>query len=443
MYLAVLDESCNLTHLVDDYISVVWTERFHGYGDFKLVVPGTYANLQEYKLDYYLFTKDTNKLMIIEQVEMETHYGESSTLTITGRSIESVLDRRVLHPYPVNDYTICAKHESTNGIIRDVVKDMTNLLFKVDDSSHPRHVQGFRWYHPWDLPGDILHGRDGNAMDIGSMRLGSNEAIRTSSGSHVENAGVYGEATWDQYIMQGSWYSLMQDITDLNMSGWAIEFADNNPWYWYGYAYLGINRTDSQSTNPPVTFSPSFENLSKGTYLKSKVGTRTKIFSGLQQVHVTSGMEQEYMWQTDVNIQNESVRVGTNGLGLREGYLENPGVMTHNGYLATSANSARTGNTGVDPEAARRQLKDKCDTELWKHMPIQMYEGVAAVNSIYKYREDFFLGDFVQIENEYGQKDVARVTEYVRSSDVNGDTFYPTFSSLSDLQKSKPGLNIK
>ena len=76
-------------------------------------------------------------------------------------------------------------------------------------------------------------------------------------------------------------------------------------------------------------------------------------------------------------------------------------------------------------------------------MPLEMFSGEAAQQSMYTYNEDFFLGDFVQIQNEFGQQDIARVTEYIRtSSDSEGDVFYPTFESLSDIQKSKPGLNI-
>jgi len=100
VYLAVFDESMILQHICEDYKSIIWTERFHGFGDFKLTVPGTLENLQIYQLDYYLYTKGTNKLMIIEQVELNTEYSKQSLLTVSGRSLESILDRRVMHPYP-------------------------------------------------------------------------------------------------------------------------------------------------------------------------------------------------------------------------------------------------------------------------------------------------------------------------------------------------------
>ena len=245
--------------------------------------------------------------------------------------------------------------------------------------------------------------------------------------------------------MEGSWYKLVQELTDLTMSGWAIEYDGEDPYYWYGYTYNGVNRTFTQGERPPVVFSPKYDNLSKATYFKSKVGTRTKIFSGAVKFEIPTqlALDGEYLGASASNnaMQNNSVTVGTPGLGLREGYFKSPSVEHTNGMMQDT-----TGAKGVlpnDPKSIHRQIHEQCNTELWRHMPIEMFSGEAAQQSMYTYNEDFFLGDFVQIQNEFGQQDIARITEYIRSSsDSEGDVFYPTFESLSDIQKSKPGLNI-
>lgn len=446
MYLAVLDESMIIQHICEDYKSVVWTERFHGFGDFKLVVPGTLENLRTYQLDYYLYTKGTNKLMIIEQVELNTEYGKESLLTISGRSLESILDRRVMHPYPIWEGTKLCMHERTKGLVKDVIKHYTNLLFKQRDSldaSHERHVMGFGWYSVDELPDGIRKGRPVSALDIGNIKVNANGNVRNMT----QNAG-FTHSSYDDvdpYIMEGSWYKLVQELTDLTMSGWAIEYNGEDPYYWYGYTYNGVNRTFGQGERPAVVFSPKYDNLSKATYFKSKVATRTKIFSGAVKFTVPTKLtfSGEYLDNNgDSAMQNNSVTVGTKGLGLREGYLQSPSIEHTNGYM-TSTESGTKGVASIDPESIYRQIAEQCNTELWKHMPIEMFSGEAAQQSMYVYNEDFFLGDFVQIQNEFGQQDIARVTEYIRtSSDSEGDVFYPTFQSLSDIQKSKPGLNI-
>ncbi|MBF0910840.1 MAG: hypothetical protein HXK47_05135 [Atopobium sp.] len=446
MYLAVFDEAMVLQHICEDYKSIIWTERFHGFGDFKLTVPGTLENLQIYQLDYYLYTKGTNKLMIIEQVELNTEYSKQSLLTVSGRSLESILDRRVMHPYPIWEGTRLCMHERTKGKVKDVIKHYTNLLFKQRDSldaSHERHVQGFGWYSVDELPSGIRKGRPVSSMDIGNIRANANGTVRNMTRNADYSHAAYDDT--DPYIMEGSWYKLVQNLTDLTMSGWAIEFDGEDPYYWYGYTYNGVNRTFNQGERPPVVFSPKYDNLSKATYFKSKVSTRTKIFSGAVKFTVPLELQlsKEYLDDNrDSAMQNNSVTVGTRGLGLREGYFQSPSIEHTNGYMI-SKGSGQWGVASIDPESIYRQIHEQCNTELWRHMPLEMFSGEAAQQSMYTYNEDFFLGDFVQIQNEFGQQDIARVTEYIRtSSDSEGDVFYPTFESLSDIQKSKPGLNI-
>lgn len=446
MYLAVFDEAMVLQHICEDYKSIIWTERFHGFGDFKLTVPGTLENLQIYQLDYYLYTKGTNKLMIIEQVELNTEYSKQSLLTVSGRSLESILDRRVMHPYPIWEGTRLCMHERTKGKVKDVIKHYTNLLFKQRDSldaSHERHVQGFGWYSVDELPVGIRKGRPVSSMDIGNIRANANGTVRNMTRNADYSHAAYDDT--DPYIMEGSWYKLVQNLTDLTMSGWAIEFDGEDPYYWYGYTYNGVNRTFNQGERPPVVFSPKYDNLSKATYFKSKVSTRTKIFSGAVKFTVPLELQlsKEYLDDNrDSAMQNNSVTVGTRGLGLREGYFQSPSIEHTNGYMI-SKGSGQWGVASIDPESIYRQIHEQCNTELWRHMPLEMFSGEAAQQSMYTYNEDFFLGDFVQIQNEFGQQDIARVTEYIRtSSDSEGDVFYPTFESLSDIQKSKPGLNI-
>ena len=446
MYLAVLDESMILQHICEDYKSIIWTERFHGFGDFKLTVPGTLENLQIYQLDYYLYTKGTNKLMIIEQIELNTEYSKQSLLTVSGRSLESILDRRVMHPYPIWEGTRLCMHERTKGKVKDVIKHYTNLLFKQRDSldtSHERHVTGFGWYSVDELPNGIRKGRPVSSMDIGNIRANANGTVRNVTANAGYTHTSYDDT--DPYIMEGSWYKLVQNLTDLTMSGWAIEYDGEDPYYWYGYTYNGVNRTFNQGERPPVVFSPKYDNLSKATYFKSKVSTRTKIFSGAVKFTVPLSLQlsKEYLDDSrDSAMQNNSVTVGTKGLGLREGYFQNPSIEHTNGYMTSTA-TGTSGVASIDPESIYRQIAEQCNTELWRHMPLEMFSGEAAQQSMYTYNEDFFLGDFVQIQNEFGQQDIARVTEYIRtSSDSEGDVFYPTFTSLSDIQKSKPGLNI-
>ena len=49
------------------------------------------------------------------------------------------------------------------------------------------------------------------------------------------------------------------------------------------------------------------------------------------------------------------------------------------------------------------------------------------------YKRDFYMGDIIQIKNEYGLEGPARVVEYVMSENVqNGLEYYPTFEAIQE-----------
>ena len=53
---------------------------------------------------------------------------------------------------------------------------------------------------------------------------------------------------------------------------------------------------------------------------------------------------------------------------------------------------------------------------------------------MFKYGEDFFIGDIVQIANEYGNEETAYISELVISQDEEGFSIYPTFKMVQDKE---------
>jgi hypothetical protein len=61
----------------------------------------------------------------------------------------------------------------------------------------------------------------------------------------------------------------------------------------------------------------------------------------------------------------------------------------------------------------------------------EQFSGQVIENGLYKYGEDYELGDIVQVENEYGIKGKARITEVTMVDDETGSRIYPTLSEWS------------
>ena len=59
------------------------------------------------------------------------------------------------------------------------------------------------------------------------------------------------------------------------------------------------------------------------------------------------------------------------------------------------------------------------------------FDGRVETTHLYVYGEDFFMGDVVQIANEYDMETEARVVELIRSHSITGVDIYPTFSTTN------------
>lgn len=63
------------------------------------------------------------------------------------------------------------------------------------------------------------------------------------------------------------------------------------------------------------------------------------------------------------------------------------------------------------------------------------FEGEVNATSGFVYGKDFFLGDMVQVANEYGMEGPSLVSEMVWSQDEEGFSCYPTFIAQNDQEE--------
>ena len=95
MIFTLLDENFVTVRVLDDFKSFIWTDRFCEYGDFELYRPFTQEWIQGIYPNMYVANDESDHLMIVENIKVEdTEDGEF--VSITGRSLESILDRRIV-----------------------------------------------------------------------------------------------------------------------------------------------------------------------------------------------------------------------------------------------------------------------------------------------------------------------------------------------------------
>lgn len=162
----------------------------------------------------------------------------------------------------------------------------------------------------------------------------------------------------------------------------------------------GTNRTYAQNTVPPVVFSNEFENLLTSDYI---VNT-----SEYKNVALVAGEGEGTARRT--------ATVGTaSDLNRYELFVDARDVSSNDGQITD------TEYNNLLMERGAQGLAETIITE--------SVEGEIEPNYTYVLNRDYFLGDVVEIINEYGVSMSPRITEIIECIDENGYTCIPTFAT--------------
>lgn len=359
MELLVLDTEFKSSATLDIFESLIWTDRYFECGDFEIYTPAESETMKMLPKGYYLYLKESEHIMIIEDVEIETDAEEGAHLKITGRSLESILDRRIIWGQVI-----------LSGSLQDGIKKLLNEN-AISPSDENRKIPNFSFEESTDVR-------------IKALTL---------------EAQYYGDNLYDAIV----------DICKNVGVGFKIVLNGTNLVF---SLYMGDDRSYSQTENPYVVFSPGFDNLMNSNYIES---TRT-----LKNVTLVAGEGEGSDRKTTTVYLGSSA---ASGLDRRELFTDASGVS-----------QTVEGGTLSDTEYLS-QLAQKGNEELSNNTETISFEGEVDISATYTYDEDYFLGDVVQVGNEFGNSARCRITEFVRSQDETGNEYYPTFETLDDLQQ--------
>lgn len=84
------------TAIVDNYVSLIWTDRYDECGDFELHMIYSPENRRMLKLGSFCHTNYSDRWAVIEKIEIEKDSDSAAELIATGRSLECILERRII-----------------------------------------------------------------------------------------------------------------------------------------------------------------------------------------------------------------------------------------------------------------------------------------------------------------------------------------------------------
>ena len=354
MDLMIYDSNRNPLWLLDIYNSFIWTDRYFKYGDFELHASMNEDLLQYLKQDYYITNANSEHVMIIEKLLINSDIENGNTITVSGRSLESLLERRIIW-----------NRTTLSGNLQNGIKKLLdeNVISPTDSS---RKIDNF--------------------------------IFEESTDSAITGLTIKGQYTGDNL------YEAIASICQENSIGFKVTMNSANQFVFK--LYSGVDRSYGQTENPYVVFSPNFENIVESNYVESKMALKNVTLIGGE----GEGTSRKY------------TSVGTaSGLDRRE--------------LFTDARDIRAedddGNAIPDSDYLA-QLAQRGKEKLAENVDVVAFEGQADVYSMFTYGTDFFMGDIVQIADEYGHETKSRMVELVSSESEQGVSTYPTFAHVDN-----------
>lgn len=218
MDLLVLNKSLDVIAIVDVYESIIWTERYYEYGDFELYTAMTQDLLNYIKTDNYIQRVGSDRVMIIEEIRIDTDSETGNHITITGRSLESILDRRVIW-----------SQTTISGNLQNGIKKLVNENI-ISPSKEERKISNF--------------------------------IFKDSTDSQITGLTVEAQYTGDNL------YDVISKVCEEKSIGFKVSLNENKQFVFELYA--GADRSYEQTNYPYVVFSPNFDNIINSNYLESK-----------------------------------------------------------------------------------------------------------------------------------------------------------------------------
>jgi len=379
--------------VVDEFQSVIWTERYSAAGEVQLIVPA-YPQYQEMlKEGTYLGLAGSREVM-----EIKTDSIENGLMTVVGKTMLKFLDERIHWPktddntQPVGDYTTMVDTR-LGEVISDRVEKMV--------ISPIRYTSGNAMYLNLDWDRDKIE----------RLELGT-----------IDRSGT--PQRWT--IPVGPLYSVLQPIAEKDGLGMSLylESSDAEVGYKLKFTtYRGVDRTSTQTAVPLIRLTPDLETLGGLKELRSIDGYKNVVY-------VVYKNQISFHYEDPNNIPvglNRRVMVrDAEGEPIGTGGGSGGWDTVHGGYYG--GGYSRTYVSAQDITKFREQnAKDA----LANNNYIRAIDGQISQNNPYKFGIDYGLGDILELESLTGLRQKARVTEYIRTQDKTGIREYPTLSVLS------------
>jgi hypothetical protein len=396
MQLFTMDKTFNRLDVIEEFYSVIWTERFYGDGEFEVIVPLNAELINKLKAGTFLMIEDSTEPMIIETFSIE-----EGKIKVVGISILSWLNNRFVRT-SVNQRRTSWKiaNQKPGEILWTIVKQMCTANSTIIGTNH----MGL---------GSAAREKE---LIIPGLKLGAQD----KSGKNVKKTAVPFGPVYDALRKVAEQYKVGMQIT-LKDSDLTLRFR----------SYKGTNRTSQQTANPIIRFSPIMDSLATINEIRSIAGFKTVVYSyasNLEKVDSSDTGSLPDTWLQQDNSPGIARRTqvgGYTGFDLRAKLVFVTDITLANDPTDPGPDSIATRKAEVSDI-----LDNRADKELKQNEYVRTVDGEVAPTNLFQYGKDYNLGDIIEVQGNTSLVDVSRVTEYIRTQTAEGEKSYPTVVAI-------------
>lgn len=404
-----LNQNFEAVHKLTQFESLMWVDKYDEPGSFEIYAPPLPEIKEAAQVNNYFKTSRSDKMMIVEELETTVSPENGKRLVIRGRSLESILDRRVifLKCYFRDEIADPDPDEGQYGSnnLEDAIRQLLdycfihpidteremNLVFQYSDS--PEALEDSNHRNITDEFGDPILCDSTESEPINSIHLKDCEFEKGENCLNIVMAIV-------------------------KQAGLGFQITVNEQKQFVFKLTKGKNRTTEQLENPAVVFSPTFNNI-KNTKFTEKYGETYKNFV------YTEG-------ETYKSRKPTIVKTGdAEGLLRREVYVESSVVHETEASNVTHEGITKNKKTLSEDEYQEALTKD-ANKYFEKYSGKTTCESEVEPRLTFQYGRDFGIGDILEIQDGTGNTGKVRCVEFIISYSASGYEEYPTFKNFGD-----------
>lgn len=431
----VLNKDLEQIGIIDSYTSLIWANRYAEKGDCELYIEATTTNLNLLKKGNYLIRHDDEMVCRIETIELDTDVENGNYIIVTGYDVKKILDQRVIWG-----------QSNVDGSVEDYIRE---LVYKslVNPNLSARAITNTKGRQNFFL-GDKANFNEVISEQNSYKNIG--EKIRDFCTKYKWGYKVIVDDTTKNF------YFLMYNGTD--RSEYVVFSSDYENLISTKYkedssnlANVALVAGEGEGSDRARNVSGYAESLDRNEiYVDAKDISRTIKWSDLTKMypttddgghgHIYKTAQEGAAYMMDII---DIPIVDSNQLAeLKRAYptgqeITKNGIQYFQAYNVIIADLKSFAPTENDDVILRDivysvYLLNRGYEKLAEYGTAVSFEGSVEPSTTFKYKEDYFLGDLVTVENEYGISVKARIIEIIEVCDNNGYSIEPKFEYLEE-----------